>query len=62
MSRIYLGIHWRMDQEDGQALGNNVASYVAANHFQPIPEPSTIALVAIGLTLLGARHIARRRK
>ena len=30
MSRIYLGVHWRMDQEDGQALGLAVAQYVAA--------------------------------
>jgi hypothetical protein len=46
MSRIYLGVHWIFDQRDGIALGNNIANYVAANHFQPIPEPSTLALAA----------------
>jgi hypothetical protein len=48
MSRIYLGVHWRMDQEDGQAMGRAVADYVAANYFQPVPEPSTIAMALIG--------------
>jgi hypothetical protein len=61
MSRVYLGVHWIFDQRDGITLGNNIASYVAANHFQPIPEPSTIALAAIGLTLLAARRVIRRR-
>ena len=41
MSRVYLGVHWRMDQEDGQALGRAVAQYVAANFFQAVPEPSS---------------------
>jgi hypothetical protein len=48
MSRIYLGIHWRMDQEDGQALGRAVAQYVADNYFQAVPEPGTLALVMLG--------------
>ena len=42
MSRVYLGVHWRMDQEDGQALGRAVAEYVAANYFQAVPEPGTV--------------------
>jgi hypothetical protein len=57
MSRIYLGVHWRMDQEDGQALGRAVAEFVAANHFQAVPEPSTVVMV--GLSLAGC--IAGRR-
>ena len=52
MSRIYLGIHWRMDQEDGQALGRAVAQYVAANHFQPVPEPGTVLLAVLGAAAL----------
>jgi hypothetical protein len=47
MSRIYLGIHWRMDQEDGQALGRAVAQFVAGRYFQAVPEPSTIALLVL---------------
>lgn len=59
MSRIYLGVHWRMDQEDGQALGRAVAQYVAANFFQAVPEPNSFALGT--LALIGMVRIGRRR-
>ncbi len=58
MSRIYLGVHWRIDQEDGQALGDAVAQYVASNFFQPVPEPGTMALGLFGM--LGAALVRRR--
>jgi hypothetical protein len=48
MSRIYLGIHWRMDQEDGAALGRTVADYVASHYFQAVPEPCTLLLTLLG--------------
>ncbi len=57
MSRIYLGVHWRMDQEDGQALGRAVAEYVAANYFQAVPEPGSLGLAAM---LLGILPLAGR--
>lgn len=62
MSRIYLGIHWLFDETDGMSLGNHVAEYVAANHFQAVPEPGTIALALFGSIGLGlvARPWARR--
>lgn len=28
MSRLYLGVHWRMDQENGRILGRNIAQHV----------------------------------
>lgn len=59
MSRIYLGVHWRIDQEDGQALGRAVADYVAANYFQAVPEPGSLALVGLGM--LGMLPRARSR-
>jgi hypothetical protein len=61
MSRIYLGVHWRMDQEDGQALGRSVADYVAANFFQAVPEPGTgmlVVVASIGLAAVRRRRIA----
>jgi hypothetical protein len=48
-----------MDQEDGQALGRAVAEFVAANHFQAVPEPSAIVLV--GLCLAGCLVVRRSR-
>jgi hypothetical protein len=59
MSRVYLGVHWRMDQEDGQALGRAVAQYVGSNFFQPVPEPSSM-LLAIGA--LAAAVLTNRRR
>jgi membrane-associated phospholipid phosphatase len=59
MSRVYLGVHWRMDQEDGQALGRAVAEYVASHYFQPVPEPSALALGVAGL--IGLARCGRRR-
>jgi hypothetical protein len=58
MSRVYLGVHWRMDQEDGQALGRAVAEYVAANYFQAVPEPAAFSLAAFAL--LGGASLRRR--
>ena len=28
LSRIYLGVHWRIDQEEGQSMGQKVGSFV----------------------------------
>jgi hypothetical protein len=58
MSRVYLGVHWRMDQEDGQALGNSVAEFVAGRYFYAVPEPGTamLALIAMASLMLSARR------
>jgi hypothetical protein len=34
-SRIYLGIHWKWDKEEGIVQGRKVADYVFAHAFQP---------------------------
>jgi len=52
MSRIYLGIHWLFDQQDGVALGNAIANLVADRYFYSVPEPSAPVLgmmAALGL-------------
>jgi hypothetical protein len=59
ISRVYLGIHWLFDETDGMALGNALAGYVAANHFQAVPEPNAIALALLGL--MGGVALVRRR-
>ncbi len=58
MSRIYLGIHWRFDQEDGMALGNAIAEYAASHYFHSVPEPGSLVLALTSLALLG---VIRRR-
>jgi membrane-associated phospholipid phosphatase len=59
ISRIYLGIHWIFDQQDGTTLGNSIANYVHANYFGAVPEPSAMALALFGL--VGSGLVARRR-
>jgi hypothetical protein len=36
-SRIYLGIHWRFDKNEGIAQGNSVADWVYANVYPELP-------------------------
>jgi hypothetical protein len=60
MSRIYLGIHWIFDQRDGTVLGRRLAEYVAANMFQAVPEPSSLALLAAVAAAALARRVPRR--
>ena len=61
-SRIYLGIHWSFDDEQGRALGIDIADWVFG-HAMTVPEPGTFASLAIGaLTLLffGKRRLSSR--
>ena len=59
MSRIYLGVHWLFDQEDGMALGNAIAQYAASHYFQAVPEPSTLVLMLVGVLALGLGRVTR---
>jgi hypothetical protein len=36
-SRVYLGIHWGFDRDEGIKCGNDVANYVFDNFMQPTP-------------------------
>ncbi len=37
-SRVWLGVHWRFDQTEGQVVGTRIADYVADTAFQPLVE------------------------
>jgi hypothetical protein len=57
MSRVYLGVHWRFDQEHGILLGNAIANYAADNYFYAVPEPSAAILLCLGfIGIATARH------
>ena len=59
-SRLYGGIHFDFDNEDGKIAGMALGDFVSATQLQAIPEPSTWALVAGGLAALAVWR--RRRK
>jgi hypothetical protein len=53
-SRMYGGIHFRFDNEDGKQGGIALGQYVFANELQPIPEPATwLLLVSAVITCAG---------
>lgn len=59
-SRIYLGVHWQFDADEGLATGEKVGNYVAENFLRPVPEPITGAAMAMGLLALGL-SLSRRK-
>lgn len=40
-SRIYLGIHWAFDRDEGILSGNSIANYVFDNFLQPVSAPGS---------------------
>jgi hypothetical protein len=48
-SRLYGGIHWSYDNEDGLALGRALGKHVFETHLREIPEPGTWILLLSGL-------------
>jgi hypothetical protein len=36
MSRLYLGIHFRYDSEEGNKLGTQIGEYASANFLKPL--------------------------
>ncbi len=62
ISRIYLGIHWRFDAEQGVELGMNIADWVMGSALTPVSEPNGLLLVGVALALpLGLTRRPRTR-
>jgi hypothetical protein len=58
ISRIYGGIHTTYAVFNAQTLGVEIADNLIANNFTPVAEPSSFALLSVGLTGL----LAMRRR
>ena len=61
-SRLYGGIHWSYDNEDGLALGRALGQHVFATQLRPIPEPGTWVLLVFGLVGCLAESSRRRKQ
>jgi hypothetical protein len=61
-SRIYMGVHWNFDDIEGRALGGEIANMVAQNHFQAVPEPSTLVLLGVSISVFVWSALKRRAK
>jgi len=59
-SRIYLGVHWEFDNQQGQIQGTQIANMTFDNMMTAIPEPGTWAMLAIAG--IGAGIWLQRRK
>ncbi len=55
LSRIYLGVHWQFDAEDGYTTGKSIGDWVFNNYLLAVPEPSTGALL-VAAALFGRRR------
>jgi hypothetical protein len=53
---VYLGIHWSFDDLIGREVGADVAQAIVAAHFQPVPEPGTLALIGACLVPAALRR------
>ncbi len=47
LSRLFLGVHYRIDAVDGNALGFDIAQWIFANYLRRVPAPGGVALLAV---------------
>ena len=52
-SRLYGGIHWRFDNEDGLTAGTALGEFVADNFFEPATQGAEAGLVGTTLVVFG---------
>lgn len=55
-SRVYLGVHYQFDADDGYTMGSGLAEWMFNKYFVEIPSPGPIALLSIAGVLVFRRR------
>lgn len=50
LSRIYLGVHWSFDSEDGYTTGDQLGDWMFNHQLLAIPEPGSALLLVVAMT------------
>jgi hypothetical protein len=61
-SRLYGGIHFRFDNEDGLAGGQALGRFVVDNYLMPVPEPASLSLTLISVVAALCCHRRHARR
>ena len=56
-SRVYLGVHWQIDADDGYTTGDSVGQWIFDNYLRAVPTPGAFATFAAA----GVFGLRRRR-
>jgi hypothetical protein len=54
-SRVYLGVHWQIDADDGYTIGDNLGQWMFDNYLRAVPTPGATMLLAVG-AVVGLRR------
>lgn len=56
VSRLYGGIHFNFDNNDGLEAGRSIGKYIASRHFQPASMPAQSGLIGATLVVSGSNR------
>jgi hypothetical protein len=57
-SRVYLGVHWQIDADDGYTIGTGLAEHLFANYLRVVPTPGAAGLLAcVGVVAMRRRRV-----
>ena len=55
-SRVYLGVHWQMDGDDGYLTGTGVGEWIFSHYLTAVPTPGSLALIGVAMIPLLRRR------